>query len=356
VSRAIDSEAAELRQDVRSHVAGQMKVVRKSFVKSFSAKVLDKDPKRLPALYVGSRIPWSGVHERGGVIGGRMLIPLHGRVGRKRFKSQVADLIRGGNAYFIKNANRAKTQLLAFVSINWAVGKVQEIVQVADAWNMMAARLKLATAGQREYTVAQQALFDIAQRIGVPIQETATLYGKLQQAVRMLGGEQQDALAITESISQALRLSGASAAEAQASLLQFGQALASGVLRGEEFNSVVENSPRLAQALPAMLTPGEYVVNRDAVARFGSGFFDALNRLTLPAQAVAQRVQGFASGGLVQPSRTILTRPDLPADSNPVRTVRVELAAGDRKVSASIAERDESSLLQLLQVARARAV
>ena len=104
VSRAIVSEAVELRQDVRSHVAGQMKVVRKSFVKSFSAKVLDKDPKRLPALYVGSRIPWSGMHERGGVVGGRMLIPLHGRVGRKRFKSQVADLIRGGNAYFIKNA------------------------------------------------------------------------------------------------------------------------------------------------------------------------------------------------------------------------------------------------------------
>ena len=44
-------------------------------------------------------------------------------------------------------------------------------------------------------------------------------------------------------------LSGASATEAQSSLLQFGQALASGVLRGEEFNSVVENSPRLAQAL-----------------------------------------------------------------------------------------------------------
>src|SRR5579884_2422167 len=130
-----------------------------------------------------------------------------------------------------------------------AAGKVQEIVQIADAWNMMSARLKLATAGQREYAVAQKELFEIAQRIGVPIQETATLYGKLQQAVRMLGGEQKDALSITESISQALRLSGASATEARSALLQFGQALASGVLRGEEFNSVVENSPRLAQAL-----------------------------------------------------------------------------------------------------------
>ncbi|WP_042427282.1 tape measure protein [Comamonas granuli] len=157
--------------------------------------------------------------------------------------------VKAGMSAFGDQVATAKTQLLAFLSINWAAGKVQEIVQIADAWNMMSARLKLATAGQREYAVAQKELFDIAQRIGVPIQETATLYGKLQQAVRMLGGEQKDALTITESISQALRLSGASAEESRSALLQFGQALASGVLRGEEFNSVVENSPRLAQAL-----------------------------------------------------------------------------------------------------------
>ena len=104
VARGIASEAADLKQDVRSHVAGQMAVVKKSFVKGFTAKVLDKDKNRLPALYVGSRIPWSGIHERGGGIQGRMLIPLHGRVGRKRFKAQIAELMRGGNAYFIKNA------------------------------------------------------------------------------------------------------------------------------------------------------------------------------------------------------------------------------------------------------------
>ena len=104
VERAIRTEAAEIKDDVRGHVAGQMSVVRKSFLKGFTAKVLAKDPNRLPALYVGSRIPWSGMHESGGQIGGRMLIPLHGRVGRKRFKAQVAELMRGGNAYFIKNA------------------------------------------------------------------------------------------------------------------------------------------------------------------------------------------------------------------------------------------------------------
>lgn len=108
VSRAMASEATEIKQDVRGHVAGQMAVLKKSFLKGFSAKVLDQDRnpsfQRLPALYVGSRIPWSGMHERGGQIGGRMLIPLHGRVGRKRFKAQVDELMRGGNAYFVKNA------------------------------------------------------------------------------------------------------------------------------------------------------------------------------------------------------------------------------------------------------------
>ena len=94
VERAIRTEAAEIKDDVRAHVAGQMSVVRKSFLKGFTAKVLAKDPNRLPALYVGSRIPWSGMHETGGQIGGRMLIPLHGRVGRKRFRAQVAELMQ----------------------------------------------------------------------------------------------------------------------------------------------------------------------------------------------------------------------------------------------------------------------
>ena len=104
VARALAGEATEIKQEVRAHVGAQITVVKKSFLKGFTAKVLAKDPKRLPALYVGSRIAWSGAHERGVTIAGRLLIPLHGRVGRKRFKNQVAELLRGGNAYFIKNA------------------------------------------------------------------------------------------------------------------------------------------------------------------------------------------------------------------------------------------------------------
>ena len=104
VAKAMAKEAIEIKSEVREQVASQLTVVKKTFLKGFSAYVIDKDKTRLPALYVGSRIPWVGMHEKGGTISAKMLIPLHGRVGRKRFKAQIAELIRGGNAYFIKNA------------------------------------------------------------------------------------------------------------------------------------------------------------------------------------------------------------------------------------------------------------
>ena len=104
VAKAMAKEAVSIKQDVRAQVASQLTVVKKNFLKGFAAYVIDKDKARLPALYVGSRIPWVGMHERGGTISAKMLIPLHGRVGRKRFKAQIAELMRGGNAYFIKNA------------------------------------------------------------------------------------------------------------------------------------------------------------------------------------------------------------------------------------------------------------
>ena len=115
-----------------------------------------------------------------------------------------------------------------------------------------------------------------------------------------------------------------------------------------------------SDTVPAMLTPGEFVVNRSAVSRFGAGFFESLNQLSIPAQALAQRVQGqiqgFSNGGLVPSLGFAMDRPVLAGDAGPIRTVRVELASGNNKVSASIDARDESRLLQLLEVARARSV
>lgn len=68
--------------------------------KSIRAKVFDSKPNSLPAFKIGSKIPWLGIHQRGGAISGKkMLIPFGGSR-PKRFKYLIQDLMRSGNAYF----------------------------------------------------------------------------------------------------------------------------------------------------------------------------------------------------------------------------------------------------------------
>jgi hypothetical protein len=147
---------------------------------------------------------------------------------------------------------------------------------------------------------------------------------------------------------------------AMAQPLAFGKDLERELISYMEQNEArgfAEGGPAASDSIAAMLTPGEYVVSKAAVARFGAGFFESLNSLALPARAVAARVRGYASGGLVglgSPTPS-LTRPVLDATAGPTRTVRVELASGDRRVNATIDAGDESRLLQILEVARTRA-
>jgi len=95
-----------MRDELRRHVESHLSIKRKGFLKAFRAKVLDQDPNRLPGMVIGSRVPWSGVHEDGVTINGKMLIPIYGRVGRKAFKAYVAELLRSGNAYFVKKNDK----------------------------------------------------------------------------------------------------------------------------------------------------------------------------------------------------------------------------------------------------------
>lgn len=130
---------------------------------------------------------------------------------------------------------------------------LDKLVSLADTYATLQSRLKLAATSQEEFASAQQALFDVAQETRTSLEDTVALYVKTQGAVKALGGTQQDAVNLTREISQAFKISGATAAESASGIQQFSQALGTGVLRGDEFNSVMENAPRLAQALAAGL-------------------------------------------------------------------------------------------------------
>lgn len=126
---------------------------------------------------------------------------------------------------------------------------VRGIANQADAYNLMNARLKLATASQEEFNTAQAELARIAQATQSPVASLVTLYGRISRPLKEAGRSQADILKVTEAVATSFRVSGASAEEAQNGVIQFAQALGSGALRGDEFNSVAEQAPRLMQAL-----------------------------------------------------------------------------------------------------------
>lgn len=124
-----------------------------------------------------------------------------------------------------------------------------KFIAIADEISTLNARLRLVTRSQEDFNRAQVALFDLAQRTRSSLGETIDLYTRIAQATKDAGVGQETLLQIVETINQAVQLSGASAQAANAALVQLGQGLGSGTLRGEELNSVLEQTPALADAI-----------------------------------------------------------------------------------------------------------
>lgn len=128
-------------------------------------------------------------------------------------------------------------------------GMVGDVAKTADAYANLGARIRLVTGEGAAFDEAFQGVFDVATRTNSAVDETGTLFVRLAQAGKQIGLTSRDALALTETINQSIQVSGSSAEASQAAIQQLIQGLQSGVLRGEEFNSVMEQAPRLAQAL-----------------------------------------------------------------------------------------------------------
>lgn len=126
---------------------------------------------------------------------------------------------------------------------------VREFVQAADAVTNLQNKLALATGGAQAAATAYSELFRIAQASRTGFLELGDTFASISTAAGDLGVSQQRLLKVTEAIGNAVTVSGSSAQAAQAALQQLGQGLASGTLRGEELNSVMEQTPRLAKAI-----------------------------------------------------------------------------------------------------------
>ena len=152
----------------------------------------------------------------------------------------------GATERFVSRAMSGITGALAGVS---AIALARSFLTIADEAKKLEAQLRLATAGFGSFGQAQKDVQRIADVTRSGLSETASLYGNFVRGAKELGATQAEAARATETFSKTLKISGADTNQAASATLQFGQALAAGALRGDELNSILEASPRLARLL-----------------------------------------------------------------------------------------------------------
>ena len=142
-----------------------------------------------------------------------------------------------GNAF-----SKLTTYAAGFLTVATAISKV-------DMFTNLQNRLKLVTNSQQDLNTAMADTFRIAQESRQAWDSVVQVYQRFGDNAKNLNISMQQTAQLTDTVSKAVAISGASAASAEAALTQFGQALASNVLRGEELNSVLEQTPGLAKAI-----------------------------------------------------------------------------------------------------------
>ncbi|CZV22372.1 Phage tail length tape-measure protein 1 [Enterobacter cloacae] len=187
------------------------------------------------------------------------------------FQSEIARASRMGADYYrtmqnggrqaaaaARESERALSDLTAgFASAGRAAAAATaafatgKLVQIADEWNSVNARLKQASSSADDFAASQRQLMEISQRTGTAFSDNANLFSRAAASMREYGYSSDEVLKITEAVSTGLKLSGANTQEASSVITQFSQALAQGVLRGEEFNAVNESGDRVIRALAA---------------------------------------------------------------------------------------------------------
>ena len=145
--------------------------------------------------------------------------------------------------------NTATGTLKHFLALSGTYFSVEGLLHAADGYTEIANKIRLVTDTTAEFKTAMADTFQIAQQTRTSWADTAQVYQRFMQISDSLGLSQERVAKITGTVSKAIAISGTSAVSAQAALMQFGQALGSGVLRGEEFNSVAEQAPALMFAL-----------------------------------------------------------------------------------------------------------
>lgn len=165
------------------------------------------------------------------------------RMSRKARQSE-SEIARIGDT--LESWGNRLNALAAVAGVGFSIGS---LIRMVDEWKVIRGQVQLVTASQKEATETQKELYAIAGRTRQEYSATAGLFTSIARNANELGKSNQDILAFTEDVANAMLIGGGSQASQQAALVQLGQALGSGTLRGDELNSIMEQAPRLAKVI-----------------------------------------------------------------------------------------------------------
>jgi len=161
---------------------------------------------------------------------------------------QVSDTV-GSLSERVRAALEPLRSFAGLITAAIGIGGAKELIERADAYTSLSNQVRVASKSEQDYQASIAAVASVAKNSNSDLSSTASLYGKVKQNADSLGISQQQVADVTTIVAKGMQLSGAETAAAAGATLQFTQALGSGVLRGEEFNSVIEASPALIKAI-----------------------------------------------------------------------------------------------------------
>ena len=148
-----------------------------------------------------------------------------------------------------KKATRANGSLKTLIGTVASLAAVKKGMDIADSYTNTNARLGMITSSPAEQAALQNDIFASANRSRGSYTETANAVAKMRMLAGDSFGSNQEAIGFTELFNKSLKVSGAGQAEQSAAFLQLTQAMAAGKLQGDEFRSVMENAPMVADAI-----------------------------------------------------------------------------------------------------------
>lgn len=147
-----------------------------------------------------------------------------------------------GTERSMASLSRVAASLTAYLSAS-------AVASYAEAWTVLNNKLSNSVRASESLVEVTERVFNISQDTRSSLDATATLYARLERGTRQYNTSAEDLAKLTTIINQGFIVSGATAQEAENAIIQLSQGIASGVLRGEEFNSVSEQGSRLMVAL-----------------------------------------------------------------------------------------------------------